>query len=144
MNITSATWDTKKREWVFPQMHYHKHKYIAKSTLITLIDADPLIKEAINIEPRIKELIEEAKKQRCVISYNLTTIFYSYYKPHIQNLVGWESIHKRLRTQDHYDAIYQAINDLLPADEIDLYSEGIMPNGMYSPSLQKKYNSEYP
>lgn len=131
-------------EWVYPQMYYQDSKVISKKKLLEQIANNVLVQEAIKVDGYIKRLIERAKEQRCEYGYSRIETFYDYYKPKIVNLVGWSSIHKALRTREHYDAVYEAIEDLLPADEVDLYEDGIMPNGMYCPTQQERYGYEYP
>lgn len=137
----------KNREWVIPQIHYvhgGRGKIISRKKLQEKIASNPLIQEAIRLEPRVHLLIEEAKQVRCVPGYSANELFYDRYKPAIKSLVGFGSPHRVLHTMEHYDALYQAIYELLPGDEFDLYPDGIMPNGMYCPVLQEKYEREYP
>lgn len=142
--MTQSAYQNKQGEWVYPQIWYRDGKRIPKKRLLEQIHGNPLVKEAIWVEPRIKHLIEKASQQRCELGYNLLHTFYGYYKPQITALVGWESPHAKIRTTQHYDAVYEAIYDLLPSDDVDLYPDGIMPNGMYSPNLQEKYHCDYP
>lgn len=141
---TPCAYRNEQGEWVYPQLYYRHGKRIAKKRLIEQINNDPLIQQAIQVAPHVGRLIEEAKKQRCVMGYNVIQLFYNYYKPQICNLVGWESRYKELRTREHYDAVYDAIYDLLPEDETGMYGDGIMPNGAFCPSWQEKYEREYP
>jgi len=131
-------------EWIYPQMYYRDHKPIAKKRLLEEAERNQLLQEAMRIEPRIRQLFERVKKERCLMGYNANDTFYEVYKPQIVRLVGFDSPHKALRTMKHYDAVYDTIYDLLPADEVDLYQDGIMPNEMFAPSLQEKYGREYP
>ena len=99
---------------------------------------------ASNPSFKSSENIEEAKKERCVPGYSANGRFYDYYKPRIVRLVGWEAHKPTLKTVKHYDAVYEAVYELLPGDEFDLYPDGIMPNGMFCPTYQEKYGRECP
>lgn len=143
MNIPDAYRDDND-EWVYPQIYYAHNKRITKANLIKQINKDPHIQEAIKIEPQIKTLLERVKKERCVLGYNQINTFYHSYKPVIERLVGWNSPHPPLRETTYYDAVYDVVYHLLPADDTELYPEGIMGNEMYSPALQEKYGREYP
>jgi hypothetical protein len=142
--MTASAHQNEQGEWVYPQLYYQDGKPISKKKLLEQIQANQLVQEAIRVEPRIGSLIEQARRQWCVQGYNRLELFYDRFKPRIVTLVGWSASQKALRTTQHYDAVYEAIEDLLPADDVDLYSDGIMPNGMFSPNLQEKYGREYP
>lgn len=131
-------------EWVYPQRYFVDGKHVAKSTILKRVNNDPLVQEAIKLDARIGALIERAKQQRCIYGYEANNTFYHSYKPHIVSLVGWESKTKGLKTMQHYEAVYEAVYQLLPGDEYDLYEDGIMSNGMFSPRGQEKYGREYP
>ena len=134
-------------EWVIPQIYVEyssNGKVISRKRLLEKIDNDPLVQEAICLEPAVGRLIDLASRERCVPGYSSLNTFYVDYKSQICNLVGWHSPHKELRTSKHYDAVYEAVYQLLPCDEFDLYPDGIMPNGMFCPSWQEKYDREYP
>lgn len=135
---------SKHGEWVYPQLYYKAGKQISKKKLLEQIYNNPLVQEAIQVDPHVGRLIEQANQQRCVCGYSWAKELYDRYKPQIECLVGWRSPYPKLRTMKHYDAVYDAIYTLLPADDVDLYPEGIMSNGMYSPNLQSKYGREYP
>ena len=143
MKIPPAKLD-KDGRWIYPQVYFHGHKKISKKKLVGETYTNVFVQEAIRVESNVGKLIEQAKNQRCEYGYNSVETFYDYYKPRISRLVGWSSPHKALRTQSHYDAVYDAIYHILPADETDLYEEGIMENGMFSPRGQEKYGREYP
>jgi hypothetical protein len=131
----------KKGEWSIPQVYYVFHgngKTISRQKLLEKINNNALLQEAMQIDPRIKNLVEEAKKERCVPGYNANGRFYTYYKPQIVSLVGWECSRKELRSQKYYDAVYEAVYELLPGDEWDIYPDAIMPNGMFCPTWQEK------
>lgn len=141
--MKSAYWH-KEKGWIFPQVHYHLSKRITKKKLLEVIHQNPLIQEAVQIDPRVEALLKEASLRRCTYGYNWEQTFYRTYKPQVTVLVGWESPHKTLQSSQHYDALYNAVYELLPDDEVGLYPDGIMPNGAYSPSLQERYEREYP
>lgn len=141
---TPSAYQNDAGEWVYPQEYYKNGQRIAKKQLLDEINSDPLVQEAIRLEPFVGTLIKEAAAQRCVYGYNAIRLFYDRFKPQIVSLVGFKSPHQALRTMKHYDAVYQAIYNLLPNDEVGLYSDAIMPNGMFSPTAQEKYEREYP
>jgi len=142
--MIKSAYQNDQGEWVYPQVYYQDSKVISKKRLLEQIESNKFVQEAINVDPRVGRLIERAKQQRCEYGYNANDTFFLKYKPQILRLVGWSSPHQSLRTVEHYDAVYEAIYDLLPADEVDLYQDGIMPNGMYCPTQQERYECEYP
>lgn len=143
MSIPSA-YRNKAGEWVYPQCYYRNEHRISKKELLAQINSHPLIQEAIRLEPSVGKLIQEAASQRCVYGYDLIHVFYERYKPALSRYVGWDASKKELRTSEHYDAVYEAIYDLLPDDEDGLYPDGIMPDGKFSPQQQERYGREYP
>ena len=137
-------------EWVIPQIYFvfqGNGKKISRQKLLKKVADNETLQEAMRLSPQVKELVEEAMKERCVPGYSANGRFYDYYKPRIVQLVGWETSkkgHPKLQTPEHYDAVYEAVYELLPGDEFDLYADGIMPIGMFCPTLQEKYGREYP
>src|SRR3712207_5777931 len=81
--------------------------------------ADPLVQEALRVEPRLAAIIERARTQTNVPDYNRIRTYYEL-KGMFKWLVGWHAAQPHLRTQRHYEAFVRAIDDLLPPDAVDL------------------------
>lgn len=123
-------------KWVYPQVYYLAGQKITKANLIDHVCSHPLVQEAIRTDPGISDLFKIVCQQRCDFDYNRTDVFYGTIKPKLVHMVGFNARHKELRSVKHYDAVYSAIECLLPADEADLYPAGVMPNGMDTPRRQ--------
>ena len=134
-------------EWVIPQVYFTfdgEGETVSRAALLTALENNTLLQEAMELEPQIRQMVEEAQQERCVPGYSANDRFYDYYKPQIVRLVGSEARHRTLRTSEYYDAVYEAIYELLPGDEFDLYPHGIMPDGRFCPTYQEEYGREYP
>lgn len=147
--MAASAYRDKKGEWVIPQTYFllYSRKKISRKNLLEKLKNTPLLQEAIRLSSSVKYIIEKAKKERCVPGYNANGRFYDHYKPMILASVGWEansSAPAHLKTSAYYDAVYEAVYELLPGDEWDIYPDGIMPNGMFCPTWQERYGREYP
>jgi hypothetical protein len=95
-----------------------------KKSAISRMNSNPLLQEVLQIEPRLKPIIEEAKRQRNVRGYDRI-------KKHIElrnraiQLVGWDAENEQLRSSKFYDVVVKTIDDLLPPDHVDLDPDGI-------------------
>ncbi len=133
-----------KGEWVIPQVYNLNGEEVTHARLIAQVMSNERLQEAMDMEPKVRDLIEEATRERCVPGYTVQGRFFSYYKPLISNLVGWYARKKAVQEPYYYDAVYDAIYRLLPCDEYDIYPDGIMPDGRYCPTLQERNGKEYP
>ena len=102
-------------EWVIPQVYFTfdgEGETVSRAALLTALENNTLLQEAMELEPQIRQMVEEAQQERCVPGYSANDRFYDYYKPQIVRLVGSEARHRTLRTSEYYDAVYEAIYEL--------------------------------
>jgi hypothetical protein len=95
----------------------------ARRKALRALKTNPLILEAVQIEPRLKPILDEAKNQRNVPGYHRIRTYYDL-KAQACLLVGSSAPKPQIRTGKHFDAIVLTIGDLLPEDDVDLYPEG--------------------
>lgn len=95
---------------------------------IAALKTDPLLLEAVEVEPRLKPLLEEARKQKNVPGYHRIRTYYAL-KKQMDWLVGWQAKDKRIQSQKHYDAVVGMMSDLLPEDDVDIYPDGKIDEG---------------
>ena len=83
------------------------------------VQADPLVQEALRIEPRLLAALDRARLQTNEPGYHRIRTYYDL-KRMFSGLVGWNAPQPQIRTQHHYRAIVGAVADLLPPDNVDL------------------------
>ena len=83
------------------------------------VQADPLVQEALRIEPRLQSVLDRARLQTNEPGYHRIRTYYDL-KRMFLGLVGWYAPQPQIRTQHHYMAIVGAVADLLPPDDVDL------------------------
>jgi hypothetical protein len=71
------------------------------------------LKEAVSLEPRIRDILETAASQKPGSEYDRWEV-YSQLKEQVSELVGFGAENEELRTQGFYEAVVGAIHDLLP------------------------------
>lgn len=91
------------------------------------ITTHPRMLEIFRIEPRIAAILDEVKQVKLEPGY-MWYPNYSRYKHELMQYVGWEAELDELRTETDYDLIIGTMDDLLPLDCMELYSEGISPS----------------
>lgn len=79
---------------------------------------DPLLAEAVRLEPDLLKVLELARRSRRIPGYNRIRRYYDL-KPLGGLYVGDDALLDVLGTPSHFDAMIQAISALLPADRSD-------------------------
>ncbi len=95
----------------------------SKAAAIRRMQNNALLHRVLEIEPRLKPLVEAAKKQKNEPGYNRIHA-YERLKQQAETLVGWQVKNPQLKTSKSFDAVVRTIGDLLPPDDVDLYPEG--------------------
>jgi len=94
------------------------HTRWTKRAAIARMEQQPLLVEALRIEPRLQRFVDEAKTQQNVDGYNRIRT-YIRLRNACSSLVGWFAENASLKTREHYSAVTQTIADLLPPDDVD-------------------------
>ena len=94
-----------------------------RKAALAALKTDALLLEAVEVEPRLKPILEEARKQKNVPGYHRIRTYLAL-KERMEPLVGWEAKDERLQTMQHYDAVLGMMSDLLPQDDVDIYPDG--------------------
>ena len=94
-----------------------------KSAAIDRGNRNRVLQEALRLEPRLEAIIEEAQSQRRAKGYNRIRKYIEL-RNKVIPLVGSLAKNPALNRRDYYDAVRETIDDLLPPDEVDIYSEG--------------------
>ncbi len=87
------------------------------------LKSDPLILEALQLEPHLRPILDEAKNQKNEPGYHRIRRYYDL-KKQAECFVGSLARDRRLKSSKHFDAIVLTIGDLLPEDDVDLYPDG--------------------
>ena len=95
----------------------------ARERALLDLESNPLIARAIELEPAIGRILNEAKEQQNEPGYHRIRTYIAL-RNDASHYVGWDARKRELGTMEHYDAIVNTIRDLLPADDVDLYPEG--------------------
>jgi hypothetical protein len=93
-----------------------------KKAAVDRVNDDPLVQEAMCLEPRLVAVIKEAMHQKRTRGYNRIQKYIEL-KNRATALVGQFAEVEQLRTQEYYDAVRGAIDDLLPPDHTDLFAD---------------------
>lgn len=99
-----------------------------KFAALARLNANTLAQEAMKIEPRLQAIIEEAIQQENTVGYENISRYYTL-KQQVSRYVGRYATYasqestgnKEWGTSTYYDAIMDAIIDLLPPDDMELY-----------------------
>jgi hypothetical protein len=94
-----------------------------KQAAIKRLKSNKLLQEALRIEPRLNDVIEAAQQQENVEGYHRIRRWYEL-KHWMNHLVGFQAEKEQIRTMKHWDAVRDAVNDLLPPDDVDLHPDG--------------------
>ena len=95
-----------------------------KRAALRRLKEDELVQEAMQVEPKIREVIEMAKAQKDDEEGYDRILTYARLKNQVFPFVGWYCEKPQIKTSEHYAAVLAAILDLLPLDEIDLELAG--------------------
>jgi len=90
-----------------------------KRAAVGRLGKNELAQEAMRLEPKVREAIEKAKAQKNEEGYDRLWTYLDLKKIVVQ-YVGWLAQKPELKTSEHYAAVIEAINDLLPPDDDDL------------------------
>lgn len=90
-----------------------------KKEKIQRVQNDYNLQRILGIEPKLKQIIEEAMNQRNVAGYNSIQTYYRL-RNAASLLVGWRCENKELMNCLDYETVRKAIDDLLPQDDIDI------------------------
>lgn len=97
-----------------------------KKSAIARMHNNPLLQQVLQVEPRIRPILEEAEQQKRGGGYHRIRKYIEL-KRKASRLVGWDSQNKELRTQEFYSAVISTIDDLLPPGDVDLIPSGAHP-----------------
>ncbi len=98
-------------------------KQWTKSAALARVSSNERLKALVSREPRLKPIIDSAAAQQNTPGYHRINTYYAL-KKRASALVGWESPNPALNQTEHFDPVMDAIIDLLPPDDSDLYPEG--------------------
>jgi hypothetical protein len=74
---------------------------------------DLLFYKIASIEPRIRQLFEEACKVRPRDEFHADNLWYRKFKPRLEELVGWGAEKEELASPEAYETTYRTIYDAL-------------------------------
>ncbi|SRR6266702_205529 len=80
------------------------------------------LQQAIYYEPKLQPFLDEAMSQENIVGYDRVKTYYAL-KNKCWHLVGHKAANPALRTKEHFDAVIQTIDDLLPADDSEYYDD---------------------
>jgi len=95
----------------------------SKKTAIERMNHNQALQDILQLEPRLRAVIEEAREQRNNKGYHRIRR-YTELKRKIASLVGSQAEKEELRSSEAYEIVRSTIDDLLPPDSVDLYPDG--------------------
>jgi hypothetical protein len=94
-----------------------------KKAAISRMENNSLLQQALDLEPKLKPIIEEARDQRNKRGYDRIRKYIEL-RNRTSKFVGWLAEDEKLRTTEFYDVVRETIDDLLPPDKSDLHPDG--------------------
>ncbi len=95
-----------------------------KKNAVERMKGNALLQQAMQIEPRLSPILDEAELQTYDREYNRLHRYFGL-RNRAYKLVGWSADNPSLRTQEFYSAVINTIDDLLPPDSVDLIHSGV-------------------
>jgi hypothetical protein len=134
-------------EWVIPQVYFTfdgEGETVSRAALLTALENNTLLQEAMELEPQIRQMVEEAQQDAASLATAPTIDFTITIN---RRLFGWSDRRPatgRFVPQSITTRSMKPSMNCLPGDEFDLYPHGIMPDGKFCPTYQEEYGREYP